>query len=193
MPPSKISRALRDIAVRMWSSWWLLTEVWKEGLNLGTNRARKCQNTLPESQALPSAKNFTEYFISGTRQRMSLPSIQTRTLDKDTTLGKAALCRVLRVDTRQRRHLCRVLSQRLTLGKFWPAVKPACRRHLFAECTKATLDKEALCRVSKADTRQSIIFFYSCTSKFFTSPHTTCGTPCLSLVYFWIYLLYLTN
>jgi len=74
--------------------------------------------------------------------------------------------------------------KRLTLGKFWPTVKLACCRQLFAECTKATLGKEALYRVSKADTRQSIIFFGSCTSKFFTSPHTTCGTPCLSLVYF---------
>ena len=68
---------------------------------------------------MPSAQNFTKCFISGTRQRMSLTSAQTRTLDKDTTLGKAALCRVLRVDTRQRRPLCRVLRgntrQRLSL------------------------------------------------------------------------------
>jgi len=56
--------------------------------------------------------------------------------------------------------------QRLTLGKFWPAVKPACRRQLFAECTNATLGKEALCRVSKADTRQSIIFLSPALQKF---------------------------
>jgi len=54
-------------------------------------KVNKIFDTLPESQALPSAKNFAEYFISGTRQRMSLPSAQTRTLDNDTTLGKAGL------------------------------------------------------------------------------------------------------
>ena len=116
-------------------------------------------------------RTLPSFFISGTRQKMSLSSAQTSTLDKDTTLGKATLCRVLRLDTRQRRLFaeCRPVTlgkdilfaecQRLTLGKFWPAVNPACRRQLFAECTNATLGKEALCRVSKADTRQSIILF----------------------------------
>ena len=153
-------------------------------------------SSLPESQALPSAKNFAEFFYLGhsvkavfaecpnsnTRQRhdprqsWSLPSAQDQHSAKTSSLPTAQTCHSAKTFFAE--------CQRLTLGKFWPAVKPACRRQLFAECTNATLGKEALCRVSKADTRQSIIFFDSCTSKFFTSPHTTCGTPCLSLVYF---------
>jgi len=82
------------------------------------------------------------------RQSWSLPSAQFRHSAKTSSLSSAQTC------------------QRLTLGKFWPAVKPACRRQLFAECTNATLDKEALCRVSKADTRQSIFFLTPALQKF---------------------------
>ena len=128
-------------------------------------------SSLPESQALPSAKNFAEFFYLGhsakavfaecpnsnTRQRhdprqsWSLPSAHDRHSAKTSSLPSA-----------QTRHSAKTFfaeCQRLTLGKFWPAVKPACRRQLFAECTNATLGKEALCRVSKADTRHGIIFF----------------------------------
>ena len=130
-----------------------------------------------------SAKDvFAECPNSNTRQRhdprqsWSLPSAQDRHSTKTFSLPSAQICHSAKTFFAE--------CQRLTLGKFWPTVKPACRRQLFAECTNATLGKEALCRVPKADTRQSIIFFDSCTSKIFTSPHTTCGTPCLSLVYF---------
>jgi len=111
-------------------------------------------------------RTLLSFFISGTRQRMSLPSAQTRTIDNDTTLGKASLCRVLRVGTRQRRHLCRVLRhatrQRLSLpsvnvshsANFGPPLnQPAAvsslpsvqmqhsAKRLFAECQKQTLGK----------------------------------------------------
>ena len=38
-----------------------------------------------------------------------------------------------------------------------------------------------------------IIFSLSCPPNFFYSPHTTCGTTCWNLVYFWIRLLYFIN
>ena len=125
---------------------------------------------------------FAECPNSNTRQRhdprqsWSLPSAQDRHSTKTFSLPSAQICHSAKTFFAE--------CQRLTLGKFWPAIKPACRCQLFAECTNATLGKEALCQVLKADTRQSIIFFYSCTSKNFTSPHTTFSTPCLSLVYF---------
>ena len=50
---------------------------------------------LPEIRNLPSVRLFAECFLSDTRQRASLPSVEVR------TLGKKPLCRVSNEDTRQ--------------------------------------------------------------------------------------------
>jgi len=147
------------------------TLVWHCHNRITRRKRNKHPPPLPESQALPSAKELCRVFYIGhsakdvfaecpnsnTRQRhdprqsWSLPSAQDRHSTKTFSLPSAQICHSAKTFFAE--------CQRLTLGKFWPAVKPACGRQLFAECTNATLGKEALCRVSKADTRQSIIFF----------------------------------
>ena len=112
----------------------------------------------------------------------TLPSVLYR------ALGKGCLYRVPKLEhstkTRPSAKLLFAECSEVTLGKdFLCRVSTSHTRQILAR-RQTSLSPSALCRVYKGNTRQSIIFFGSCTSKIFTSPHTTCGTPCLSLVYF---------
>ena len=70
---------------------------------------------IPKTGCLPSARIFAECNTSGTRQTNSLPSVGPKTIGKNKTLGKKALCRV---------------SKKLHSAK-----------RFFAECQKNTLGK----------------------------------------------------
>ena len=51
-------------------------------------------STLPETASLPSVPDFAECFLSDARQRVYLPSVREKALDKQLTLGKEVVCRV---------------------------------------------------------------------------------------------------
>jgi hypothetical protein len=144
---------------------------------------------LPESQALPSAGGFAEYFLSGTRQRklcrvphsVNLGSRQRAPLPSAEHSAKTSLPRV--------KH-----SAKGALGKAPSAAVPKlttvslCReptagtrqRGFFAECYTVGTRQNILFRVSSLDTRQSIfLFFLYCLSKFLWYVPTLCRPTCI--------------
>jgi hypothetical protein len=152
-------------------------------------RLRRRRPALPESQALPSAGGFAEYFLSGTRQRklcrvphsVNLGSRQRAPLPSAEHSAKTSLPRV--------KH-----SAKGALGKAPSAAVPKlttvslCReptagtrqRGFFAECYTVGTRQNILFRVSSLDTRQSIfLFFLYCLSKFLWYVPTLCRPTCI--------------
>jgi hypothetical protein len=144
----------------------------KRALWLRSKRQAKRVYPLPESQALPSAGGFDEYFLSGTRQRR--------------------ICRVpcsVNLGSRQRSPLPSAehsaqdalgndkFAEGQTLGKGGSrqSAVSLCReptagtrqRGFFAECHIVGTRQSVLCRVSSLNTRQSIfLFFYFVSQNF---------------------------
>jgi len=96
--------------------------------------------SLPENGSLPSVRLFAECRKSGTRQRVSLPSVNRRTLSKEQTLGKELFveCQTLgKVNTLGKN----AFAECLALGKEWHSAKMALRQPRlpplnFAECLR---------------------------------------------------------
>ena len=120
--------------------------------------------TLQENPYLPCVSLFAVYFLSGTRQRATLPCATTKTPGLKKTHGKSILCRVLF----------------LAHGKIM-----LCRMHFLCHTAKSIV-----CRVPKKNTRQSMdlpcvllctrqnnnFVFLLSTRNFFYSLHITCVT-----------------
>ena len=116
---------------------------------------------------LPCVLLFAVCFLSGTRQRATLPCATTKTPGLKNTHGKFMLCRVLFFWHTTKSIVCRV-------------PKKSTRQSINLPCVFSAHGKR-------------IIFFLFPIRNFLYSLHITCGTSYSNLIYFCICLLYLTK